>query len=109
MTKTSRTMHTIARNYAVSGLPRSIGTKFGYGITESYMKRIFFEQGFNTNRKTWLSYLAEWEQYGLVIHDEDNGAYWFSMNATLEKMARSEARKLGIKAENIVFGERAVV
>ena len=102
-------MHETIRRRAIERLPVAIGSKFGYGLTEDQVRRIFFDEGFNTNRKTWLSFITEWEFYGLVIHDEDNGAYWFPMNASQEKLARSEARKLGIKTENIVFGERAVL
>lgn len=89
-------MHKIARTIAVSREPRLIGTGYGYGLTENELKRIFFEQGFNTTRKTWQNYLAEWQTYGLAVHDEQNGVYWFAMNATLKAMAEKCARKDGV-------------
>ena len=99
--KTSRTMHKLTRTIAVSKEPRLIGTGYGYGLTESEMQRFFFEQGFNTSRKTWMNYLAEWETYGLVTHDESNKAYWYAMNDTLRAEAEKSARRNGVPKDSI--------
>lgn len=101
MTKTSRTMHRIFRNIAIGKMPRSIGTKFGYGLTEAEVQRLFFENGFNTSRHTWTNYLTEWQYYGLVTHDTENGAYWFAMTPTLRAEAEKSARKVGVSVKSI--------
>ena len=101
-------MHKIARNYAVGFGPRLIGSKFGYGLTEKEMRVRFFEEGFNTSRKTWTNFIGEWEFYGLISHDTENEAYWFAMNPALEAMARKEANRQGISVNCIVFGDRVV-
>lgn len=101
MTKTSRTMHRILRNIAVGKEPRLIGNRFGYGLTESEVQRRFFEEGFNTSRKTWTNYLTEWQYYGLVTHDEENHVYWFAMNETLKKNAETCARREGVSTKAI--------
>lgn len=106
--KTSRTMHKLARARAVGYGPRKIGGKFGYGLTDVQMQRLFFDEGFNTTRKTWTAYITEWMFYGFVTHDEQNGAYWFSMNPTLEAEARKSAVKAGVSMNDIVTGPREV-
>lgn len=106
--KTSRTMHKLSRNVAIGKGPRLIGSKFGYGLTEMELQKYFFEQGFNTSRKTWSNYIAEWEFYGLVVHDTANSAYWFSMNPVLKQMAVKSAKEKGIALEAIQVGNMEV-
>lgn len=102
--KSSKRMYEIVKGIALKRIAMNLDGSIGFYIPMDEVKKIFFENGFATVRKTWTRYIDEWTEYGLAEMDMERNVLWIKdPEAHLRSLvlAKKVSREVGMECKII--------